>query len=51
MVDGMDMLGDMKRNIAGNDMKVDMLKHKINVHKKMDAKKKINHLAGGGRFI
>ncbi len=41
MVNGMDMLGKMdegmKRNITGNDMKVDLLKKKI-------AAKKIGHI-------
>ncbi len=44
MVDGMDMLSkmpdNMKRNMAGRDMKIDLLKKKIKA-------KKIGHLVTG----
>ena len=46
MVDGIDMFGkmseNMKRNMVGHDMKVDLLKNKIKV-------KKIGHLVSGMR--
>ncbi len=44
MVNGMDMLGKMpdmmKRNMVGNDMKIDLLKEKIKA-------KKLGHLVTG----